>query len=84
MIETEIGVPGHEKWGRRRPADQEENGPNCANTGGCKKKSRLIRVGVLCNGGPDKIRTCDREIRNLELYPAELRDLSILILTDST
>ncbi len=23
---------------------------------------------------PDRIRTCDRQIRNLLLYPAELRD----------
>lgn len=27
----------------------------------------------LCDGDPDTIRTCDLQIRNLPLYPAELR-----------
>lgn len=41
-----------------------------------KQKRPTERGWALNGGGPDKIRTCDREIRNLELYPAELRDLT--------
>ena len=29
---------------------------------------------IQTNGDPDRIRTCDLQIRNLSLYPAELRD----------
>ena len=30
-------------------------------------------------GDPDRIRTCDPQIRNLMLYPAELRDRRLRI-----
>ncbi len=30
---------------------------------------------MLSGGDPDRIRTCDPQIRNLMLYPAELRGL---------
>ena len=33
-----------------------------------------ITLGV--NGAPDRIRTCDPQIRNLVLYPTELRALA--------
>ncbi len=29
---------------------------------------------LAANGDPDRIRTCDPQIRNLMLYPTELRD----------
>ena len=35
---------------------------------------RAVRYGPNDDGDPDRIRTCDPEIRNLVLYPAELRD----------
>ncbi len=39
----------------------------------------VSRTDPLRNGDPDRIRTCDPQIRNLVLYPAELRDLLLLI-----
>ena len=39
------------------------------------KKSR--QKSTAFSGDPDRIRTCDPQIRNLLLYPAELRDLFV-------
>jgi hypothetical protein len=32
------------------------------------------------NGDPDRIRTCDLQIRNLSLYPTELRDQDTILI----
>ena len=38
------------------------------------KYSAFLQFAEGICGDPDKIRTCDPQIRNLVLYPAELRD----------
>jgi hypothetical protein len=46
-----------------------------------KKPLQIIELQgfVCCVGDPDRIRTCDPQIRNLLLYPAELRNRRYLI-----
>ena len=39
---------------------------------------RLLRKAVTMSGDPDVIRTRDLQIRNLLLYPAELRDRRVV------
>jgi hypothetical protein len=36
----------------------------------------MISNTIESIGDPDRIRTCDPQIRNLVLYPTELRDLT--------
>ena len=43
------------------------------------RRQKVSRVGdraelLTMDGDPDRIRTCDPQIRNLMLYPTELRD----------
>ena len=40
-----------------------------------EKGARCENTGRLFRNDPDRVRTCDPQIRNLMLYPAELRDL---------
>ena len=42
----------------------------------------MPKLGILLNGAPDTIRTCDRWYRKPVLYPAELRAHTISIKED--
>ena len=47
-----------------------------------KGPTRQHRVGPRRSGAPDKTRTCDLQVRNLTLYPTELRALGRLNLAN--
>ena len=58
---------------------------NCATVKKCEKKHfriilpQKLAENIALSGDPDKIRTCGLQIRNLSLYPTELRGRYILI-----
>ena len=57
---------------RRTPS-----GPSGAHRSETKSPTRQLRVGHRKSGAPDKTRTCDLQVRNLTLYPTELRALEV-------
>ena len=57
---------------------------NCGETHKCNKGNLLIirRLPLLFRD-PDRIRTCDPQLRRLLLYPAELPDQTLFLQTYS-